>query len=72
MDNKYIWSTVIIVLLMIFCWCYINSNSIHNYTKEVEKYTSTIDSLETRVAKLEYFIENEPKTININVTTKNK
>ena len=73
MKDGFFWVMGVIIVLMIFGWCYFNTVHVHNYTTEIKQHLETIDSLEIRIAKLEYFIENEPKTININVTTnKNK
>lgn len=69
MKDGFFWAMGAIIVFMILGWCYLNTAQVHDYTTQIQQHLNTIDSLETRVAKLEYFIENEPKTININVTT---
>ena len=43
--------------------------TIEKHIKNTSLYEEKIDSLENRVNQLEYFIENQPKQINITVKT---
>ena len=68
--DKFYFTSICIVVAIVFGWLYINTLNINNYIQDANIYQERIDSLENKVNQLEYFILNQPKQINI--TVKNK
>lgn len=69
--NKYLNWFYLILSFVLFAWLYANTIFVNDAKNIANEYNQRVDSLENRIAQLEYFIENEPKTIIVNVNTKN-
>ena len=71
--DKLIIYFALFIVGLIFVWNYSNTCTANNNRIAIEEYTKKVDSLEVRVQKLEYLIENQPDIIiNVNEITKNK
>lgn len=69
--DKYLKWLYLIIAFALFVWLYTNTIFVNDAKSIANEYNKRVDSLETRIAQLEYFIENEPKQIIVNVNTKN-
>ena len=69
--DKYLKWFYLIIAFALFVWLYTNTIFVNDAKSIANEYNQRVDSLENRIAQLEYFIENEPKQIIVNVNTKN-
>ena len=69
--DKYLKWFYLIIAFALFVWLYANTRFVNDAKSIANEYNKRVDSLETRIAQLEYLIENEPKQIIVNVNTKN-
>lgn len=69
--DKYLRWFYLIIAFALFVWLYTNTIFVNDAKSIANEYNQRVDSLETRIAQLEYLIENEPKQIIVNVNTKN-
>lgn len=69
--DKYLKWFYLIIAFALFVWLYANTIFVNDAKSIANEYNQRVDSLENRIAQLEYFIENEPKQIIVNVNTKN-
>ena len=69
--DKYLKWFYLIIAFALFVWLYTNTIFVNDAKSIANEYNQRVDSLETRIAQLEYLIENEPKQIIVNVNTKN-
>ena len=69
--DKYLKWFYLIIAFALFVWLYVNTIFVNDAKSIANEYNQRVDSLETRIAQLEYLIENEPKQIIVNVNTKN-
>lgn len=70
--DKYLKLFLVVIFIILFGWLYVNTMLVNNASITANEYNRKIDSLENRIEKLEYFIENIPNQIVVNVNTKNK
>lgn len=70
--DKYLKLFLVVIFIILFGWLYVNTMLVNNASITANEYNRKIDSLENRIEKLEYFIENVPNQIVVNVNTKNK
>lgn len=69
--DKYLKWFYLIIAFALFVWLYTNTIFVNDAKSIANEYNRRVDSLENRIAQLEYLIENEPKQIIVNVNTKN-
>ena len=69
--DKYLKWFYLIIAFALFIWLYANTIFVNDANSIANEYNKRVDSLENRIAQLEYLIENEPKQIIVNVNTKN-
>ena len=69
--DKYLKWFYLIIVFALFIWLYANTIFVNDAKSIANEYNKRVDSLETRISQLEYFIENEPKKIIVNINTKN-
>jgi len=70
--DKYLKWFLVIISFVLFAWLYVNTMMSNDAINIAKEYNQRVDSLENRIAQLEYFIENEPKQIVVNVNTNKK
>lgn len=70
--DKYLKWFLVIISFALFVWLYVNTMFVNDAKNIANEYNQRVDSLENRIAQLEYFIENEPKQIVVNVNTNKK
>lgn len=69
--DKYLKWFYLIIAFALFVWLYANTIFVNDAKSIANVYNQRVDSLENRIAQLEYLIKNEPKQIIVNVNTKN-
>ena len=55
-----------------FVWCYSNTCGVYRYARIAQEYACKTDTLESRIAKLEYYIEHQPKELVVHIEENKK